>query len=68
MTTNRGQLKRGAWQRASGQDIEQGHRDRRRADMQAAEGHAGSVPRGNQEAEHANVGQRRHEWERLLGH
>jgi hypothetical protein len=68
MTTNRRQTRRGAWQRASGQDTEQRHRDRRRADMQAAEGHAGSVPRGNQVAEHENVGQRRQEWDRLLGH
>jgi hypothetical protein len=36
--------------------------------MQAAEGHAGSIPRGNQEAEHENLGHRLHEYERLLGH
>jgi hypothetical protein len=68
MTTSRGRTKGGARQRASGQDTEQGHRDRRRADMQAAEGHAGSVPRGNQVAERENVGQHRREWDRLLGH
>jgi hypothetical protein len=68
MTTSLGQTKGGARQRASGQDTEQRQRDRRRADMQAAEGHAGSVPRGNQVAEHENVGQHRREWDRLLGH
>jgi hypothetical protein len=36
--------------------------------MQAAEGHAGSIPRGNQAAEEASVGHHRHEWERLLGY
>jgi hypothetical protein len=67
MTTNREQRKRGAPQRAPS-DEEQRHRDRRRADMHAAEGHAGSIPRGNQRAEHENVGHRRWEWDRLLGH
>ncbi len=47
---------------------EQAHLDRRRADMHAAEGHAGSIPRGNQRAEEENVGNRRNEWDRLLGH
>jgi hypothetical protein len=42
--------------------------EERRMRMHAAEGHAGSIPRGNQEAEHESVGQRRREWERLLGH
>lgn len=68
MTTNREQTQRGARQRASRQETEQGRLDRRRADMQAAEGHAGSIPRGNQRAEHDSLGHRRHEWERLLGH
>jgi hypothetical protein len=36
--------------------------------MHAAEGHAGSIPRGNQPTEHENLGHRRGEWERLLGH
>jgi hypothetical protein len=36
--------------------------------MHAAEGHAGSIPRGNQEPERDNVGHHRREWERLLGH
>ncbi len=66
--TNRERRGRGARQRASGQQSKQNQLDRRRADMQAAEGHAGSIPRGNQPTEHDNIGQRRHEWERLLGH
>ena len=68
MTTNRDQIKRGAEQRAKRQRTAQGRLDRRRADMQAAEGHAGSIPRGNQKPEKENVGNRRHEWDRLLGH
>jgi hypothetical protein len=68
MTMNRDKRSRGAPQLASGLEKEQGSLDRRRAEMRAAEGHAGSIPRGNQRAENDNVGQRRHEWERLLGH
>ena len=68
MTTNREPRKRGARQPAQAERTEQGQLDRRRADMQAAEGHAGSIPRGNQQTEQDNVGNRRHEWDRLLGH
>jgi hypothetical protein len=68
MTTNREHRERGAAQRAHADRIEQGRLNRRRARMQAAEGHAGSIPRGNQRAEDENVGHRRHELERLLGH
>jgi hypothetical protein len=57
----------GAPQRAPG-TVDQGRLDRRRADMHAAEGHAGSIPRGNQSTEPENLGHRRGEWERLLGH
>jgi hypothetical protein len=67
MKTNREQMKRGAEQRAH-EKRTQGGLDRRRADMHAAEGHAGSIPRGNQEAEHENIGHRRWDWDRLLGH
>ena len=42
--------------------------DERRASMQSAEGHAGSVPRGNQQQEKENVGHRWEEYERVLGH
>jgi hypothetical protein len=68
MNTNREQAKRGAEQRARRQRTAQRRLDRRREDMQAAEGHAGSIPRGNQQPEHETVGNRRGEWERLLGH
>jgi hypothetical protein len=67
MTTNREQTRRGPPRRHQDGD-RQGQLDRRRADMHAAEGHAGSIPRGNQEPEHENVGHHRREWERLLGH
>jgi hypothetical protein len=67
MRTNREQ-KRGAEQRAPHEETTQGRLDRRRADMHAAEGHAGSIPRGNQDAENENVGNRRQDWDRLLGH
>jgi hypothetical protein len=40
----------------------------RRAEMYAAEGHAGSIPRGNQDAEREPLGQRKAEYERVLGH
>jgi hypothetical protein len=67
MTSNRERAERGAPQRAQ-ETVRQDHLERRRAEMQAAEGHAGSIPRGNQRAEHDNLGHRRREWERLLGH
>ena len=66
MTTNRERRRRGAPQRAAERD--QHELDRRRAEMQAAEGHAGSIPRGNQRPERENLGHRRGEWDRLLGH
>jgi hypothetical protein len=68
MSSNREQTKRGAEQRARIRRTTQGRLDRRRADMQSAEGHAGSIPRGNQETEHENIGNRRQDWDRLLGH
>jgi hypothetical protein len=67
MTMNRERTERGARQRASEAKAQE-HLDRRRAEMQAAEGHAGSIPRGNQRTEKENVGHRRGEWDRLLGH
>jgi hypothetical protein len=47
--------------------VESALRERRNS-MQTAEGHAGSVPRGNPEREDRNVGHRRAEYERVLGH
>jgi hypothetical protein len=72
MTTNREQPGRGAAYRTRPQPSEQASEgtplERRRAEMHAAEGHAGSIPRGNQEREHEQLGHRRHEWDRVLGH
>ncbi len=42
--------------------------EERRTVMQSAEGHAGSIPRGNPQPEDENVGQHRDEYERVLGH
>lgn len=67
MTTNRRQTQHGARQRVQERDT-QTQLERRRESMQAAEGHAGSIPRGNQQAEHEILGYRREEYERLLGH
>jgi hypothetical protein len=68
MTTNRERTRRGVPQRADGDGTEQGQLERRRAEMQAAEGHAGSVPRGNQVPEREIMGTHHIAWDRLLGH
>ena len=67
MAPNRERPRRGEVHRAKKTEMEL-HLETRRAEMYAAEGHAGSIPRGNQEAEQGPLGQRRHEWERVLGH
>ena len=68
MSSNRDKAGRGAIQRAPAQQDDQAQLERRRAEMHAAEGHAGSIPRGNQEPEYEPLGQRRYEWDRVLGH
>ena len=68
MTTNREPGGRGTPQRAARMQGEQAQLDWRRANMHAAEGHAGSIPRGNQEPERENLGHRRNEYARVLGH
>jgi hypothetical protein len=68
MTSNRELKGRGEIHRAHRQSNEEMQLGRRRAEMHAAEGHAGSIPRGNQEREHEQVGHRHREWERVLGH
>jgi hypothetical protein len=68
MTSNREQAGRGAVHRARRQTEEQTQLGRRRAEMHAAEGHAGSIPRGNQEAEREIMGSQRIAWDRVLGH
>ena len=66
MTTNRNHG-RGAPQRApAGQ--KPNPLESRRARMHAAEGHAGSVPRGNQQPEREIMGSHRIAWDRVLGH
>jgi hypothetical protein len=65
MTKNREQ--RGARQRTP-TEPHQHPLERRREQMQAAEGHAGSVPRGNQQPEREIMGSHRIAWERVLGH
>jgi hypothetical protein len=67
MAPNRERPRRGEVHRAKKTDMEL-HLETRRAEMYAAEGHAGSIPRGNQEPEHDPLGQHLHEWERVLGH
>lgn len=67
MAANRERPRRGEVHRAKKTEMEL-HLETRRAEMYAAEGHAGSIPRGNQEPEQEPLGQRRHEWERVLGH
>ena len=42
--------------------------EERRLDTQAAEGHAGSTPRGNPDLEREKLGQRARELEQVLGH
>jgi hypothetical protein len=41
---------------------------RRRREEAEKEGHAGSSPRGNPESEHQEIGRRREEYEKVLGH
>jgi hypothetical protein len=68
MTSNRERTARRAIHRAKTRLDQEAQLERRRAEMHAAEGHAGSIPRGNQEPEQDDLGRRRHEWDRVLGH
>ena len=68
MSSNRDKTGRGATHRTRRPIETHAHLERRRAEMHAAEGHAGSIPRGNQEPEYEPFGHRRHEWDRVLGH
>jgi hypothetical protein len=68
MSSNRERRKRGATHRARTKTDNQVQLETRRAEMYAAEGHAGSVPRGNQQPEREILGSHRIEWERVLGH
>jgi hypothetical protein len=66
MTKNR-EGPRAARQRTAARPDKSGL-EQRRARMQAAEGHAGSVPRGNQQPEREIMGSHRIAWDRVLGH
>jgi hypothetical protein len=66
MTTNREHTARGAHHRTT--QSEPQNLDQRRSEMKAAEGHAGSIPRGNQQPEREVMGSHSINWERVLGH
>jgi hypothetical protein len=68
MTTNRDERWRDAPQRTNQRDKSRRPLEQRREEMHAAEGHSGSIPRGNQHAEDESLGHRRLEYERILGH
>jgi hypothetical protein len=68
MTTNRERRGHGAVHRTQKKTDTEVHLETRRAEMYAAQGHAGSVPRGNQQPEREILGSHRIEWDRVLGH
>ena len=68
MTTNREDRHRGAAERVGLDQGEQAQLEWRRASMYAAEGHAGSIPRGNQVPEREDLSHQRQQYERVLGH
>jgi hypothetical protein len=68
MSSNRKPKGRGATHRAGARTELQMQLEARRAEMYAAEGHAGSVPRGNQRTDREIMGSHRIEWDRVLGH
>jgi hypothetical protein len=68
MSPNREQAGRGAIRRAKTRTDLRAQLERRRAEMHASEGHAGSIPRGNQQPEREIMGSHRIAWDRVLGH
>ena len=68
MTPTRDDIQSGARQRAPQHRHDQKDLEQRREAMHAAEGHAGSIPRGNQQPEREIMGSHRIEWDRVLGH
>jgi hypothetical protein len=68
MSSNRAASERGAIHRPRTKTETEVRLESRRAEMYAAEGHAGSVPRGNQQPEREILGSHRIEWDRVLGH
>jgi hypothetical protein len=68
MSSNREALRRGATHRTRTRTDSELRLETRRAEMYAAEGHSGSVPRGNQQTEREILGSHRIAWDRVLGH
>lgn len=68
MSLNREKAARGADHRARSKTAKQMPLEARRAEMHAAEGHAGSIPRGNQQPEREIMGSHTIGWDRVLGH
>ncbi len=68
MSTNREHTGRGPTHRARKRTGTEMRLETRRAEMYAAEGHAGSIPRGNQQTEREILGSHRIAWDRVLGH
>jgi len=68
MSLNRERPVRGANHRAAARTDIRAQLERRRAEMHASEGHAGSIPRGNQQPEREIMGSHRIAWDRVLGH
>ena len=68
MSSNREKPGRGAIYRARAKTDTEVRLETRRAEMHAAEGHAGSIPRGNQKPEREILGSHHIEWDRVLGH
>ena len=68
MSTNREHAMRGRTHRATKRTGTEMQLETRRAEMYAAEGHAGSIPRGNQQTEREILGSHRISWDRVLGH
>jgi hypothetical protein len=68
MSLNRERPVRGALHRDTARTEIRAQLERRRAEMHASEGHAGSIPRGNQQPEREIMGSHRIAWDRVLGH
>lgn len=68
MSSNRERTERGATYRTKPKTDREMRLENRRAEMYAAESHAGSIPRGNQQPEREILGSHRIEWDRVLGH
>jgi hypothetical protein len=68
MSSNRDKTGRGATHRTRRPIETHAHLEQRRAEMHAAEGHAGSIPRGNQQPEREIMGSHHIAWDRVLGH